>query len=179
MSGADFCGRRFSTSEDLMSHLRTHTAASATVTGASTSPPAVTAALAQALMSTAPLVTSTTPSSALAALQAQAVKLATNNTVSSIPTATPIAPVPTAPAPAPATPTTTATEAAAAADVAASASVDLAAAAAARYHAALATTRPGFPPSMGITPGALPPHLASLYGLGNPYSSLPMLYPMP
>ena len=177
MSGPDFCGRRFSTSEDLMSHLRTHTAASTATS--STSPPAVTAALAQALMSTAPMVTSTTPTSALAALQAQAVKLATSNTVSPVPTAAPIAPVPTAPTPAtPATPTTTAAAAAAAA-AAATASVDLAAAAAARYHAALATTRPGFPPSMGMPPGALPPHLASLYGLGNPYTTLPMLYPMP
>merc|ERR1712110_917623 len=125
------------------------------------------------------MVTSTTPTSALAALQAQAVKLATSNVaVSSIPRTSPIAHVPTAPTPsaAPATPTTTAAAFAAAGEAAARASVDLAAAAAARYHAAL--TRPGFPPSMGIPPGALPPHLASLYGLGNPYTSLSMLYPM-
>merc|ERR1711899_194605 len=137
-----------------MSHLRTHSTAASVVSTAP--PPAVSAALAQALMSTAPMMTSTTPTSALAALQAQAVKLATST-----------APVPSTPAPTPATPTTTAP------------AVDLAAAAAARYHAALATTRPGFPPAMGIPPGALPPHLASLYGLGNPYNTLPMLYPMP
>ena len=59
-------------------------------------------------------------------------------------------------------------------------SADLAAAAAARYHAAL-VTRPGLPPPLGLAPAGIPPippHLASLYGLGNPYS-LPMLYPMP
>ena len=178
MSGADFCGRRFSTSEDLMSHLRTHTASAASTSApapASTAHPAVTAALAQALMSTAPMVTSTSTTSALAALQAQAVKLATAPSRS--PVATPTAPPTT-------TPTTTSATAAWAAAAAAANSADLANAAAARYHAALSTTRPAFPPSFGIPPGALPPHLASLYGLGNPYGSLQqqqlqMLYQMP
>ena len=172
MSGADFCGRRFSTSEDLMSHLRTHTASAASTSApASTAHPAVTAALAQALMTTAPMVTSTTTTSALAALQAQAVKLATAPSRS--PVATPTAPT-----------TTTSATAAWAAAAAAANSADLANAAAARYHAALSTARPAFPPSFGIPPGALPPHLASLYGLGNPYGSLQqqqlqMLYQMP
>ena len=178
MSGADFCGRRFSTSEDLMSHLRTHTASAASTSApapASTAHPAVTAALAQALMSTAPMVTSTSTTSALAALQAQAVKLATAPSRS--PVATPTAPPTT-------TPTTTSATAAWAAAAAAANSADLANAAAARYHAALSTTRPAFPPSFGIPPGALPPHLASLYGLGSPYGSLQqqqlqMLYQMP
>jgi hypothetical protein len=177
MSGADFCGRRFSTSEDLMSHLRTHTASAASTSApapASTTHPAVTAALAQALMSTAPMVTSTTTTSALAALQAQAVKLAT------APSRSPVA-TPTAPA---TTTTTTSATAAWAAAAAAANSADLANAAAARYHAALSTARPAFPPSFGIPPGALHPHLASLYGLGNPYGSLQqqqlqMLYQMP
>jgi len=147
-NSGEVCGRRFSSSEDLMGHLRTHTSTSvaAVSTAPSSIPPtsttstlaALQAAQAQALLS--PAVTN--GASALAALQAQAAKMTVPIT----------------------TPTTTPS------------SVDLSAAAAARYHA-MTAVRPGLP--IGLPPMApLPPHLASIYGLGSPYS-LPMLYPMP
>ena len=181
VSNGEFCGRRFSSGEDLMGHLRTHTAASAvastaasmtsstsTSTPSSTSLAVIQAAQAQALAST-PVTSTTSSTSALAYLQAQAAKLASS------------APhhIPSTVAP----PTSTTAP-------------DLAAAAAARYHASFAAlARPGLPhhpghfglPPSAVVPGAhslpptvhaIPPHLASLYGLGNPYS-LPMIYPMP
>ena len=60
MQGRDFCGRRFNSSEELMSHLRTHTANM----GDTPSPTAAT-----------PPAAAAPPSSALALLQAQAAQL--------------------------------------------------------------------------------------------------------
>lgn len=145
MAGGEFCGRRFDSSEDLMGHLRTHTAAASTAPVTPTSTVATSLAAFQAAQAAlisstvAPVMSTSTSASALAALQAQAAKMAASPSSSS------------------------------------GVSTDLAAAAAARYHAAL-VTRPGLPPPPPMP--ALPPHLASLYGLSNPYS-MPMIYPMP
>lgn len=136
-----FCGKRFNSSEELMSHLRTHTvsASAASTTPTSSS---LAALQAQAAMMSSVVSTAAATTSALAALQAQAMKSAQpiTNTVTS--------------------------------------SADLAAALAARYG-----LRPGMHAPMGLAPPAIPtipPHLASLYGLGNPYAGVPsMLYPMP
>ena len=139
MSSGEFCGKRFNSSEDLMTHLRTHTSTTPTSMPSVTSAPslaALQAAQTQAMASSLP-----GGSSALAALHAQAAKMASTAATAAV------------------THTTT--------------SSDLAAAAAARYHAMNLTRPPMIPPSIP----ALPPHLASLYGLGNPYSSLPVLYP--
>ena len=148
-SNGEVCGRRFSSSEDLHGHLKTHTSNSVAATPSRSPPTATTTTLAalQAAQTQALLSTGVT-TSALAALQAQAAKMTTPTT----------------------TPTT----------VPASAT-DLSAAAAARYHAAMtaAVVRPpGFPmgmPPMAAHPPAIPPHLASFYGLAAPYN-LPMLY---
>jgi hypothetical protein len=80
MNGKEVCGRRFSSGEDLMSHLRTHTAAAAAAPPApaptSTSADPTLAAL-QAAQAQAALFS---PShSALAALQAQAAKAASES----------------------------------------------------------------------------------------------------
>ena len=74
MQGRDFCGRRFNTSEDLMSHLRSHTAQLAEATpppqvSASAPSPSAQAGLAMPPSSLA------MPPSALALLQAQAAHL--------------------------------------------------------------------------------------------------------
>jgi len=78
MNGSDFCGRRFSTSDDLMSHLRSHTAAAAG--GAPSAPaslpsPADTLAALQAAQLQA-LYPALGSQSALAALQARAASAA-------------------------------------------------------------------------------------------------------
>ena len=63
MQGRDFCGRRFNSSEELMSHLRTHTANMGDTPPTSHAPPS------------APSPASAPPTSALALLQAQAAQL--------------------------------------------------------------------------------------------------------
>jgi hypothetical protein len=155
MNQGEFCGRRFSSSEELMGHLRTHTSSAVTTTSPATPPTSVTATPTLAALQAAQahaLFSSqvSNGTSALAALQAQAAKMATPPTTTAAP------------------PTTT--------------SADLAAAAAARYHP---YARPGGIPHLGALgmpvppPAALPPHLASYYGFGavNPY--LQMMFPMP
>ncbi|CAB4055916.1 unnamed protein product [Lepeophtheirus salmonis] len=87
MQGTDFCGRRFNTSDELMTHLRSHT----NLGGESSSPPppqqhfppvsvpsssdATLAALQAAQLNALTAVSSGGPSSALAALQAQAAQM--------------------------------------------------------------------------------------------------------
>ena len=153
MSSGEFCGKRFNSSEDLMTHLRTHTSSSTTVP-APTSISAVASASSASLaslqaaqtqaMAHLPMAGGT--SSALAALQAQAAKMAMASTASAASMTH--------------TPATT--------------SPDLATAAAARYHQVMGLARPPMvpPPHLSAVP-PFPPHLASLY----PYSSLPVLYP--
>jgi hypothetical protein len=82
VAGADFCGKRFSTGEELMQHLRTHTSAASSPVAASSAMPsaadmglaALQSAQAALLMGLPPASVPTTTSGALAALQAQAAR---------------------------------------------------------------------------------------------------------
>ncbi|TRY63301.1 hypothetical protein TCAL_17434 [Tigriopus californicus] len=72
VQGAEYCGRRFSNSEDLMGHLRSHTSGAAASASSNATLAMLQAAQAQALMPPNPHVST----SALAMLQAQASKVA-------------------------------------------------------------------------------------------------------
>lgn len=63
MNGSEFCGRRFSTSDDLMSHLRSHTTAAAHLAPTSASSPTLPPP-------TSPMASLPSPADTLAALQA-------------------------------------------------------------------------------------------------------------
>lgn len=171
VNGGDFCGKKFSSSEDLMNHLRTHTSSSASATASSLassksskplskpslSPPAdpALAALQAAQAQAAALYSSSQPASALAALQAQAARVAASSVTTTANATTP-----------------------------SSSSADLLAyAAAARFHP---YARPGasslLPPNpllgAGAAPGLPSPLSAAAafppYGLPSPYG-LPLL----
>ena len=189
MSGGDFCGKRFPSGEELMSHLRLHTSStigssSGTATAPkSTSPTSTDASLSalqaaqiQALYPHLSPSTASSSSSALAALQMQAARAASSNKSSSAQPVTSSSPALSSQSPRSSLdPGIASAMAMASAVQAAQASASAQAAASSRYHPYARSSGPILPPSyMGGLGAGAPPFPS---GLPFPSPYLPSTYP--
>merc|ERR1712038_1959875 len=189
MSGGDFCGKRFPSGEELMSHLRLHTSSStASSSGTSTAPKstsptstdpslsALQAAQIQALYPHLSPSAGNSGTSALAALQLQAARASSLNKTPSSQTLTSSSPsLPTQSPRSSMDPGFAYAMDMASAVQAAQASASAQAAASSRYHPYGRSSAPILPPSLMGGLGATAPPFPS--GLPFPSPYLPSSYP--